>query len=620
MQRLAGLFAFAAVVALCPSGSALAQAAEQPIRIERIESVIDLQPDGQWTQEIVQRFKIQTQAGLQGGGQMVFPHNLSMQKFDVLEAFTAKANGTRVTVKPEAIFQRDLPATAGAPMFADIKVDLVVFPDIAVGDSIEARVRYQQVEPMFPGQFSNLWFAMPHFPLDSVRIMLRAPRTLAIRVSNEGYAEKRSVEGDSAIYEWTTSNTVVEPMEAGSVSPLDYSHRLSVSTFPDFASMAQAYAARANDKAVVTPAIKKLADELTSGTNNPGEQARRIYDWVAQNIRYVGIFLGAGAVVPHPADQVLSNRYGDCKDHVTLMTAMLAAKGIEARTAIVSAGNSYWVGKLPLLPNFNHVILYLPGLDAWADPTSTITPFGRLPTAVQGKTVVLAPSGELRTTPVDKSSDNVTLRRVRYEIQPDGSIKASSQIEAKGVRAEAYRDVARQLTAEKVADYVRRTTTGARYKGEGSVTFTGVAERSDKISLAAAYTLTGGIDWPGSGSFEVPAGFRGNESVSTQVRQNATANKLPRVSGGVETLIEEYEIVLPPKMKVIALPKPVSFKNEVASYETTVRQEGDRLFVTRKLVDLYAGPVKSPSLFKADEEKSAVISRDLRAQIVFEEK
>lgn len=614
------LIVFAAAVALLGPVVARSQTPEQPLRIERIESLIELQGDGRWTQTIAQRFKIQTQAGLQGAGQMVFPHSVSMQKFEVIEAFTQKPDGRKIPVTAQAIFSRDLPAAAGAPMFADIKVEIAVFPELAVGDSIEAQVRYQQVEPMFPGQYTNLFIVMPHAPLDSARIVLRAPRSLALYIDNEGYDQKRAAQGDFLVYEWSAANLLVEPMEPGAVAPADYSRRLSITTFASFAELARAYAGRAADKAVVTPAIQKLADELTAGTDDPRERARRIYDWVTQNIRYVGIFLGAGAVVPHAAEQVLANRYGDCKDHVTLMTALLAAKGIEARTVLVSAGTSFWVGKLPLLQNFNHVILYLPGLDLWADPTSGTTPFGRLPALVQGKTVVLAPSGEVRSTPVDKSSDNVTVRRVRYEIQPDGSIKGTTSVDARGYRAEAYRVTAKGLTAEKVAEYVRSTTSGARYKGEGAVQFSGAESRVDPIALRADYTLSGGLDWPGSGSFEVPAGFRGNEHMSSQVRRNATANKRPRFTGAVETLIEEYEIVLPSAMKVTAVPKPVAFKNEVASYESTVRQEGNRLFVTRRLVDLYAGLVLPASLFKAVEEKSEVIARDLRALIVFEGK
>jgi len=494
---------------------------------------------------------------------------------------------------------------------------LIVFPNVGVGDSLYARVLHEQVQPMFPAQYSNLFSVPPHVLVDESRITLRAPAAMALRAANEGYEESRSESAGIVSYEWVARNTQVEPVEPGAVAPLDYSKRLSLSTFPDFPSFARAYAERAEDKARPTAAIRRLADEITAGASAPREQAKRLYDWVAGNIRYVGIFLGTGAVVPHSAEDVLAKRYGDCKDHVALLTALLAAKGIDARTALVNLGNSYWTGSLPVLNAFNHVIIYVPSLDVWVDPTASLTPFGRLPVAVQGKTAVMTPSGDLRTTPVDDSDANVTTRTVRYEIGDDGTISGVTRIRAKGFRAEAYRMTAQTLTPEQMHAYVRRQTAATRYKGEGQVTFAGVTDRSENVTVTADFKLSGGIDWPGSGAFEVPSGFRGGEHVSTQIRQNAAANKRPRVSGGVETLIEEYQIVLPRQMKIVALPKPVSFKNEVESYETTVRQEGQTIYITRKLVDLYAGPVMAPSLFKAAEEKSAAIARDLRAQIVY---
>ncbi len=64
-------------------------------------------------------------------------------------------------------------------------------------------------------------------------------------------------------------------------------------------------------------------------------------DWVRKNIRYVAVYVGAGGVVPHSAQAVLDNRYGDCKDHVALLEALLKAVAIESSPALINAGNAY---------------------------------------------------------------------------------------------------------------------------------------------------------------------------------------------------------------------------------------------------------------------------------------
>ena len=85
--------------------------------------------------------------------------------------------------------------------------------------------------------------------------------------------------------------------------------------------------------AAVTPAISALAKELTSGVTDDRAKVRKLYNWVSRNIRYVAVYVAEGGFVPHSAQSILDNRYGDCKDHVTLLEALLAAVGIESTTS-----------------------------------------------------------------------------------------------------------------------------------------------------------------------------------------------------------------------------------------------------------------------------------------------
>ena len=83
-----------------------------------------------------------------------------------------------------------------------------------------------------------------------------------------------------------------------------------------------------------------------------------------KNIRYVGVYLSAGRVVPHDAASVLRNKFGDCKDKATLMAALLAAKGIASEQVLINFGNAYTLPDPPNMAAFNHVILYLPEFEA----------------------------------------------------------------------------------------------------------------------------------------------------------------------------------------------------------------------------------------------------------------
>ena len=185
---------------------------------------------------------------------------------------------------------------------------------------------------------------------------------------------------------------------------------------------------------------------------------------------------------------------------------------------------------------------------------------------------------------------------MHYEIHYVGSIDRQMRIDTK-----AYRKTAAMVPPEGVPSNVLEQMNLAPDISEGQFTFAGVANCSENLTGTADFKL-GGVDRPGSSALEAPADFRGDEHVSTRVRHSAAANKGPCVTGGVETLAERCQIVLPRQMKIVALPKPFIGKNEVSSYEATVRQGGQT--ITPKLVDLYAGPVMAASPVKDSRRSS----------------
>ena len=98
-------------------------------------------------------------------------------------------------------------------------------------------------------------------------------------------------------------------------------------------------------------------------------------------MRYVALEFGRGGIIPHNADSVLANGYGDCKDHTALFAAMLKAKGIASNLVILNATDIHTLAKVPTIAPFNHMIAWLPEFHLYADTTAgKVTPFGLLPT------------------------------------------------------------------------------------------------------------------------------------------------------------------------------------------------------------------------------------------------
>ena len=79
---------------------------------------------------------------------------------------------------------------------------------------------------------------------------------------------------------------------------------------------------------------------------------------------------------------------GDCKDHTTLLQALLAVKGIASTPVLINSGDAYTLPEVPAVDIFNHVINYVPSLDLYADSTARYTSFGLLPFDDSGKPVI----------------------------------------------------------------------------------------------------------------------------------------------------------------------------------------------------------------------------------------
>lgn len=109
----------------------------------------------------------------------------------------------------------------------------------------------------------------------------------------------------------------------------------------------------------------KIATGLPAGTverivgsaATPDEKWRRIFEFVANEVRYLGLEHGTDAVVPRPPAVTLERRFGDCKDKVSLLLALARKAGIDAYPVLVSTENFDLASIVaPSTGYFNHMI------------------------------------------------------------------------------------------------------------------------------------------------------------------------------------------------------------------------------------------------------------------------
>lgn len=588
--------------------------------------------DTSWTQEkFVQHFKINAdgsyimagdvvalineERAVAGLAQQTLEYNQSRQKIEVVSAYTLKADGRKVAVTPDKIKDQQESQSAGAPMFQDMRVKVLVFPDVAVGDRIVYSYRLICTMPLYPGQFEDTTYATFN-RTGEFSMTYDLPKGTTLYSDNRGFKETSAPDqGGRHVYHWDYLPTENARIENNSVAYIDYGSRLYVSTFRDYKAMAQAYDGRALDKVVSGARVKALAQELTKGVAEPRAKAYAIANWVRKNIRYVAVYIGAGGVVPHPADTILDNLYGDCKDHVTLVEALLNEAGIASTPALINYGNAYLLPGTPV--TFNHVITYIPSLDLYLDTTARDVEPGFLPPLDLDKQVLLTHSGIVGHTQQEQGLTQRTFTEIR--VSSDESADFTQVETFSGLLAEANFFVLNNTSRSDLDQRVRHILQQRGQLGTGTLEFHKLDTPARDLQITMKGHNESFLDMPGpigvvlaaSISNDIAGAFTGmtSENVRTQNFQCFS-----------HAYDDEAHYVVGDDIDILAIPAAVSVHDAYIDYQSHYERKGQEVTVKRHLVFSHPGVVCTPQDYQAMSPLINKLARDLRAQFILRKK
>jgi len=131
-----------------------------------------------------------------------------------------------------------------------------------------------------------------------------------------------------------------------------------------------------------------ILDSLKQGNPTNEVLAERIFNWVQHSIKYIAYEEGIEGFQPRNPNDVVKNRFGDCKDMAVLTSTMMKQVGIPCHYAWVGTRDKcYTYESCPTPSVDNHMIAAFPTADGFVflDPTSTYAEFGVPSSFVQGK-------------------------------------------------------------------------------------------------------------------------------------------------------------------------------------------------------------------------------------------
>ena len=609
---------------LCIASPVLAEPmpeADIPYRYLSWDVKYDVHADGSYVVTEKWSRTVLKENSLEGFKNASVTFSTSVGKGEILEAYTVKKSGLRIEA-PKSSYQVNVydGYKKASPLYSDHTTISVVFPDLAVGDTAFFSSRVTNSEGIFPNQFSASHGFSLYMALDSASIEIAVPAAMNLRTKSYFLDEQKPEKKDGKqVLRWTYQNRKPEkwmPADNG-IYTVGENPSLYVSSFKNYKEIADAYGARATPKAAVTERVKKLAAEIVADKKTPELQARALYDWVAKNITYGGNCIGIGAVVPRDLDVVLDNKMGDCKDHATLLQALLASRNIDSEQALIYTGEVYRFPDVPAVSSVNHVINYLPKMDLFLDATASDTPFGMIPMNLGEKPVLLVSHyREGMKTPTTAQYGHEQTMRTRITIRSDGSATGDAELSLKGVPAIAARAVMRKVPAGQEALMVEKLLEAQGMHGKGTLIKDDPEPLLDTYRLGVSFSLQDYMTVGSAAGVPVKPVTRSFFSIDEFLADAYQPEpKKPQTCSGGKS-VEEYVLEFPDTIKIVAIPKDYEQSSALIDYRATYRKSKNTLTVHRELKDKTPTNVCTPQVMSDYKKAMLSIARDLKSQVL----
>src|SRR5579862_467234 len=390
------------------------------------------------------------------------------RKVTGLRGWCIPAQGKDYSIKDKDAVEASAPKIEGGELISDVKVKAIEIPAPDVGNV----VGYEYEVEEQPLVLQDSWEFQHQIPVAESHYSLQLPSGWEYRAFFLNSPEVKPAQAGGNGAQWSLASVKAIRIEER-MPPLEgVAGQMIVSFFPSGGAVARGfdtweqmgawYTGLTQNQRNLSPEIQQKVTALTASALTPLAKMKAIAQFMQAEIRYVAIELGSGGYQPHPAAEVFSHRYGDCKDKATLMSAMLQAVGIDSYYVIINTERGVVTPSMPAhTSGFNHVVLAIrladsvndPSLIATAndkqlgkllyfDPTNELVPFGQIGGYLQANygLLVTPAGGELVGLPEQPPAMNGIQRSGKLTINPDGTLRGEVREVHVGDAAKAERE------------------------------------------------------------------------------------------------------------------------------------------------------------------------------------
>jgi transglutaminase-like putative cysteine protease len=336
-------------------------------------------------------------------------------------------------------------------------------PGLEVGDTLRYIAHDITTKTVVPDTWSDYQVFESTTPIERYTYQVIAPADLPLKrivLKDEvpgtvSFEETQSDDGERIVYTWTVSDVPRMFEEPNMPKYYTVVQRLLVSTIDSWEDLSAWYWDLCIPRLeATTPEMEEKAEELVSGLTNTLDKITAVFNFVSQDIRYMGITPEeeAPGYEPHDVCITFENRYGVCRDKAALLAEMLRLVDIEAFPVIIMAGPKK-DEEVPQ-PFFNHAITAALGddgeyilMDSTDENTKDI-----FPSYLQNMSYLVArPGGEtLLTSPIIPAEDNLLRIKTSASLDTAGTLEAESSLVFEGINDTVYRNYFSKLKPQEL--------------------------------------------------------------------------------------------------------------------------------------------------------------------------
>ncbi len=365
-----------------------------------------------------------------------------------IHGWSIPAQGKDFEVKDRDIIETALSNVDGGELISDVRRKVTQIPASVPGNI----VGYEIERDMSPYEMTDEWDIQDIVPVLQARYTVRLPPSWSYKVFWLNHDESAATEVAPGQWRWMVSDLKPVKLERQMPPWQGIAARMVLSLqppggkgggFQSWQEVGTWYGGLTNGRRDASRPLRQKVQQLTASATDPLAKMQALAAFVQSDIRYVAIELGVGGVQPHPASEVLTHGYGDCKDKVTLLSSMLKEIGIESHYVLINTERGSVAAGTPPNMGFNHAIIAIQlqaGVDTaqlpaaikhktlgpllFFDPTHPLISLGYLPGALQANygMLVLPAGGELLALPQTSSALNGVARTAKLTLDENGTL------------------------------------------------------------------------------------------------------------------------------------------------------------------------------------------------------